>query len=98
MTGRGIAQGIKRASIVVQGIRRARMLTPGQVVARWLRHRSWNRGVLGDSSTWFTVFCVIAAVQFMLKILKKHNQVKVHSERLPAGSAIVIRHLHMDDD
>ena len=86
-----------RRSMIAWGISRASRWIAGQVTG-WARRSAWNRGVRGGSSFWFVVFCVTAAVQVVRKTLRKHGRVTVYSERLPAGSAIAIRHLHPGRD
>lgn len=54
---------------------------------------AWSRGMLGGSRIWFSVFCITATAKLVRKVLNRHRLPEVRSERLEAGSAVLIRHL-----
>ena len=61
----------------------------------WIQRNAWQRGVLGGSSTWLVVFCIAVVGRMLQRILKKRSHT-AYAERLPVGSAIVIRHSHRE--
>ena len=54
---------------------------------------AWNRGMLGGSRIWFSVFCITATAKLVRKVLNRHRLPEARSEQLDAGSAVLIRHL-----
>lgn len=63
----------------------------GRFVTGWISRNAWSKGVVGDSSVWFFVFCVAVVVGLAKKLLKRQAEV-VHTEHIPVGSSIMISH------
>lgn len=64
----------------------------GRFVTGWVSKNAWSKGVVGDSSVWFFVFCFAVVIGLTKKLLKRQVEV-LHTEHIPVGSSIVISHI-----
>ena len=77
----------------VGGLARRRLFAVCSRVGGWISRNAWQRGALGNSRAWLTVFCITVFAKLLRKALGNRGPVLAHSEKLAPGSAIVIRHL-----
>lgn len=65
-------------------------MATGSRAVRFLRRRGLQRGLLGDSSGWLTVYAVITGLNWLRRLTTPEP--KVVTERLEPGERLLVTH------